>query len=192
MSKCSLCLSSDYAERRLCSLCGETLCEECNPPQSDPCVECIWVDGPDSEAARAGCGDGRERLHGRTIDEWHAEVIRLTDAAFEALSAPGWPEWEIALRSGLEDPGDPDHVPAVRRVVAWVTRAGHPILSRGDAYREAAILRIHGHKADGEGGLTSAGRLWRRYHRGEAPDMDRLTARLAAWLRHRDEEAGGA
>ena len=165
MSKCSLCLSSDYAERRLCSLCGETLCEECNPPQSDPCVECIWVDGPDSEAARAGRGEG-----------WYDAWLRAPLTPAEQRMVDG-----VKPGEGLPMP-DPDHVPAVRRMVAWeVNRA--LVMDRSDAYNEAARWLLHR-----AWNRCKTGRTYRRWKKEFWPA--RRIERLMSALRHRDEEAG--
>lgn len=111
MSKCSLCLSSDYAERRLCSLCGETLCEECNPPQSDPCVECIWVDGPDSEAARAG------RRESPGCHAWYA----CDDASVSVRPRGGLVRVATSLNPADLDPGQAEDLARhLQACAAWL------------------------------------------------------------------------
>ncbi len=116
---------------------GTFLCWSCILCERQAQLRIIWVDGPDSEAARA-----------RTPD--------------------------------------PDHVPAVRRVVAWMPQPPYedetPCLERHEAYAEAAdallMLAWESCRFD-----IGEGDWWNLWHPQRRHD-------LAQWLRRRDEEAG--
>ena len=81
---------------------------------------------------------------------------------------------------------DPDHVPAVRRVVAWVPQVPfddlHPCEDRMEAYAEAVdallIAAWDSCRLD-----IGKGEWWSHWPPQRRHDM-------AAWLRHRDEKAG--
>lgn len=143
--------------------------------QADPAV---WVEGPDSEAARAGRTSPR-------ADMTREEMAQRRDSAACAVEANIWAQ-RIALHDAETQPArarapDPDHVPAVRQVVAWVGDADEPPREDiGDAYLDAAELLLS--------------RAWERggkreyYFYRHWPEA--RVQRLAAALRHGDEKAG--
>lgn len=169
------------------------------PPKAkaDPA---IWVDGSDSEAARAVrpkrcCGGNRKPGHEPGCDLYEPPE---PDPDYRAM----WEELERAVplvgdisagalrgcMAGVLErhkrearTPDPGHVPAVRRVVAWVGNDEEwPRTDIADAYMDAAhqlLVRAH----------VRRGCSWERIERWW-PEW-RIQC-LAAWLRHRDEKAG--
>lgn len=129
-----------------------------------PCPVCdlrpIWLDGPDSEAARAARGGFPHMTPEQEIAVWQ--------------------EWARANSIGLPE-SDPAHTPAVRQVVAWET-LGALFDSPDDAYLEKAEAMV----ADAWSPLRREKTWgeWREHWPGSRVE------RLAAYLRHRDEKEG--
>ena len=165
----------------------------------------IWLDGPDSEAARAarGCVDKSDWLECPCCE-------RPAFAPLPAVHMDGTPspcgcpthwsvyddeECEVAFTHDDEDrsctvcpPREPDpaHTPAVRRVVAY--DGGDGLVEDIDvAYLDRAIAIMCDHS-------ESSRRMHRRMWHMSNAECDAATAliqdRLASYLRHRDEKAG--
>jgi hypothetical protein len=177
----------------------------------------IWVDGPDSEAARAARSESAQQPDHRAMwEELKAEVDALVE---NARSKPHlWPEQgaaigaevdafesifdimeeaEVAHRSAAEHVAratgpDPTHTPAVRRVVAWV----EGIRWAADAFQSDALRAPMG--ASFEGGPlhgASISNVNDRAARKLRDLADELERNPDIWgqhhgLRHRDEKAG--
>ncbi len=198
-------------------------------------LRAIWVDGPDSEAARA-CEYRLSTEQGRAVHR--ALVASVQEDDFVGMSEPDYrampdvlarrrllAEWSRAYANRHRDEGfeldddftdyvfrhafrlareartpDPDHIPAVRRVVRWEpvhTQWGvtsPPALEAEQvrwAYIKAALALIE--RANLRAGDRSS-QVRRYFSHGQGRwvpnERHPRVLKLAAALRHRDEEAG--
>ena len=228
-----------------CDVCGSTVefLDDCECASIQ--LEAIWVDGPDSEAARAARAPGSRwadeersfwdsaRAAKEVVEAWPEWKRRAAEALVTRLTEPE-PDyramWEDArrerdaitvelasmgVRLGLAEcdrdearrlaeefaqrladetdedvhlpwscrTPDPTHTPAVRRVVASEVVASGAVMPRAQAYESAAYALLRRAWERRPTTALTHEWIWEHWPGGRIK-------RLAAWLRHRDEEAG--
>jgi hypothetical protein len=145
-------------------------------------LRAIWIDGPDSEAARA-----------TRVRQAPDPVPTCRIVVDGCAPLPILHEEAIAIRDELDQwlqslhRKDPAHTPAVRRLVAWVPETdGDVCWSAEEAYAAEAEARLR--DCLRERGVEYWD--WRSWIGDAGEHEENLIARWASLLRHRDEKAG--